>query len=51
VRISVNDQIAQMPSPPAMAPLLLPEPPAISITQTRKVTTSGSVALGDRNLK
>ena len=34
-----------------MAPLLLPLPPAISMTQTRKVMSRGSVAVGRQELE
>ena len=51
VRISVPDQIAQTTSAPVTAPRLLPLPPATSMTQTKKVTSIGSLAAGDRNLK
>ena len=51
VKISVKDQMPQMSSAPTMAPRLLPLPPAISMTQTRNVTSSGSVAVRRENLK
>ena len=41
---SLPDQMTQITSAPRMAPLLLPLPPAISITQIRKVPTSGMKA-------
>ena len=46
VTIWLPDQMAQMMKAPRTAPLVLPEPPAISMTQTRKVVCSGSKASG-----
>ena len=46
VKISVPDQTPHMIRAPSKAPLLLPLPPAISMTQTRNVPNIGSKAEG-----
>ena len=45
INISLADHIIQTRNAPKMAPLLLPDPPAINITQTRNVIFEGSNAL------
>ena len=45
------DQMAQISAAPSTAPRLLPLPPTMSMTQTRKVVSSGCVASGPMNLR